>query len=67
MGRDTVCRIEESCNPVNKSPVEAINDIVNPCEKLEKQIAEQRKTLTEILNWLKDWANLTNYDRGGLK
>ena len=70
MGRDTVCRVEESCNPVNKSPIEAINDIVNPCEKLEKRIVEQEKTLTEILYWVKECVNPTNnYDkmRGGLK
>ena len=65
MGRDTVCRIEESCNPVNKSPVEAINDILNPCEKLEKHIAEVEKKLTDIFNRLEECAIRINSDYNG--
>jgi hypothetical protein len=41
-GKDTVCRVEESVvnRDNNRSAVEAINDIFNPTERLEKQIVE---------------------------
>jgi len=38
MGKETVCRVEESLHP-KKSALEAINDIFNPMEKVERQIA----------------------------
>jgi len=37
MGKETVCRVEESLHP-KKSPLETINNIFNPMEKVEKQI-----------------------------
>lgn len=40
MREDTVCRVEESISPKNKSVVEAINNIFNPTERLEKQILD---------------------------
>jgi hypothetical protein len=36
--KETVCRVEESLHP-KKSALETINDIFNPIEKVEKQIA----------------------------
>jgi hypothetical protein len=38
MGEETVARVEESLHP-KKSALEIINDILNPMEKVEKQIA----------------------------
>ena len=60
MGPNTVCRVEESCNSVNKPVIEAINDIFNPCEKLERQFAEHDKKLNEIRNLLQELVNRTN-------
>ena len=45
MSRDTVCRVEKSCNFVNKTPIEAIYDILSPGKKLEKHIAEVDKKI----------------------
>jgi hypothetical protein len=48
MGKDTVCRVEETRHPKKNKPViEAINDIFNPNEKFAKQIAGQRGQLSE--------------------
>jgi hypothetical protein len=47
MGKDTVCRIEERKHP-NISPIEFINDVFNPVERVEKEIAEQGNKLSEI-------------------
>jgi O-phosphoseryl-tRNA(Cys) synthetase len=52
MGKDTVCRVEEIRNPKNKPVIEAINDIFNPNEKIEKQGIEERRQLSEIHNML---------------
>jgi hypothetical protein len=53
MGKDTVYRVEERKQP-HKNPLEFINDIFNPVERVEKQIAElkeeQDKKLSAILN-----------------
>ncbi len=53
MGKDTVYRVEERKQP-HKNPLEFVNDIFNPVERLEKQIAEfreeQEKKLSAILN-----------------
>jgi len=38
MGKETVSRVEESLHP-KKSALETINDIFNPMEKVEKQVA----------------------------
>jgi hypothetical protein len=42
-GADTLCRIEESITHKNKPVLDAINDIFNPNERLEKQIQELSK------------------------
>ena len=47
MGRDTVCRVEEEKH-LDKTAIEAINDIFNPYEKVEKHLAEQDKILHQI-------------------
>jgi hypothetical protein len=53
MGKDTIYRVEERKQP-HKNPLEFINDIFNPVERVEKQIAElkeeQDKKLSAILN-----------------
>jgi hypothetical protein len=49
-GRDTVCRVEESVVfPNNRSAVEAINDVFNPTERLEKQIVELDRKIDRML------------------
>lgn len=47
MGRDTVCRVEEE-RRYNRPAIEAINDIFNPYERVEKELAAQRKILHQI-------------------
>ena len=42
MGKDTVYRIEERKHP-HISPLDFINDVFNPLEKIEKLISEFRK------------------------
>jgi hypothetical protein len=41
MGKNTVCRVEERRHP-HKLPLDFINDVFNPLEKLEKLILELR-------------------------
>ena len=48
-GRDTVCRVEESVTPKGKSVVESVNDIFNPTERLEKQIANLTSKVDQFL------------------
>jgi hypothetical protein len=48
-GRDTVCRVEESFSSKNKSAVEAISDIFNPHERLEKQISDLGRKVDQLL------------------
>lgn len=62
LGKDTVCRVEESCNSVSKPAVDTINNIFNPHEKFEKQFLEYSRKLTEIHNWVKELVNRTNND-----
>jgi hypothetical protein len=47
MGRDTVCRVEEERHH-NRPAIEAINDVFNPYERIEKELAAQRKILDQI-------------------
>ena len=47
MGKETVCRVEESLHP-KKSVLETINDIFNPMEKVERQVAELTTKLSAI-------------------
>jgi hypothetical protein len=48
MGKDTVCRIEERKHP-NQSAIDFINDIFNPVERVEKQIAEYAKKVEKAI------------------
>jgi hypothetical protein len=48
-GRDTVCRVEESISSKNRSAVEAISDIFNPTERLEKQVSDINRKVNQLL------------------
>lgn len=44
MGKDTVCRVEERKQQINRPAIEVINDVFNPYEEIEemfKQIMEK--------------------------
>lgn len=41
MGRNTVCRIEKSCNSVNRPAIEAINNILNHHDENERRLVER--------------------------
>ena len=47
MGKETVSRVEESLHPKKSAP-ETINDIFNPMEKVEKQIATMNTKISVI-------------------
>jgi hypothetical protein len=47
LGKDTVCRIEENKQP-KKRAVEFINDILNPTEKIEKQLSGISERLDKL-------------------
>ena len=47
MGKETVCRVEESLHP-KKSALETIDDIFNPMEKVEKQIAALNTKISAV-------------------
>jgi hypothetical protein len=49
MGKDTLCRVEETRHPKNKPVIKDINDIFDPNEK---QGIEERRQLSEIHNCL---------------
>lgn len=49
MRKDTVCRVEESKNKVNKPVVEALNDIFNPYERIENLINRRFNELTSSI------------------
>ncbi len=53
MGKDTVYRVEERKQP-HKNPLEFINDIFNPVERIEKQIAEFREQQEKKLSAIHD-------------
>jgi len=59
-GKDTVCRVEESLNHVNKSAVQAINDIFpNPNVKFQQSsFDDDRTTITEIHDMVKSLVDL---------
>jgi len=63
MGKCTVCRVEESRNP-KKLVIDAINDIFNPVERLEKQSAMQAKKISEIHDMLSQLLPLSARGRG---
>ena len=56
MGNDTICRIEERKHP-NQSPIEFINDVFNPVEKVEKQVAEYAKKVDKIIGLFEQFTN----------
>lgn len=47
-GEDTLCRVEESISPKNKSVVEVIGNIFNPNERLEKRIADLSRKFDQL-------------------
>ena len=51
-GKDTVCRLEKSVviSGNNRSVVETINNIFNPTERLERQILDIDRKVTQILD-----------------
>ena len=53
MGKDTVYRVEERKQP-HKNPLEFINDIFNPVERVEKQMAEFRQEQDKKLSAIHD-------------
>jgi hypothetical protein len=56
-GENTLCRVEESISHKNKPVLEAINDIFNPNERLERRIAELGAAINHILKLLSSIAN----------
>jgi len=53
MGKETVSRVEESLHP-NKPALEFINNIFNPMEKVERQIAEFRDEMNRKISIIYD-------------
>jgi hypothetical protein len=53
MQRNTICRVEESCNHINKPAIDVISDIFNPCDKNARRLIDQEKKLVEIVDRLK--------------
>jgi hypothetical protein len=71
MGEDTVCRVEENIQP-NKPAVQALNEILNPTEKVVKQLQEINRKIDSALfkrridkNENEGVENLVDDDRGG--
>jgi hypothetical protein len=48
MGKDTVCRVEESLNPKEKSAIEAISTIFNPFDEIKDEMSEIRNKVDRI-------------------
>jgi hypothetical protein len=59
MHEDTVCRVEERKHP-NTSPIEFINDVFNPVERVEKQIVENTKMIDKLIGLLEKFARSTD-------
>ena len=59
MGKETVCRVEESLHP---SVLETINDIFNPMEKVEKQIAVLNTKLSAVYDIVSKLSMTTGYE-----
>jgi hypothetical protein len=53
MGKETVSRVEESLHP-NKPALELINNIFNPMEKVERDMAEFRDELNTKISAIYD-------------
>jgi hypothetical protein len=47
MGKDTVCRVEESIHPKQRTVMEVINDTFDPTGRVEKQIIENGRKIDE--------------------
>jgi hypothetical protein len=52
MGKDTVRRVEENKQP-KKPPLEFINDVFNPTERIERRIAEYQKKVEAVIKLAK--------------
>jgi hypothetical protein len=53
IGKSKFCRIEENRKQNNKNPIETINEIFNPWEKIEQSIAHGSKILSEVYKIIK--------------
>lgn len=58
-GENTLCRIEESVTFSDKTVIEAINNVFNPNERLEKQIVDLVSKVDQLLEFF-------NFDLGSL-
>jgi hypothetical protein len=60
IGKDTVCRVEESLNPKKKPTLQVINEILSNSDEREKQSADDssRRKITEIYDMVKSLLNL---------
>ena len=47
LGKDTVCRVEDAKQP-KKREVEFINDVLNPMEKIERQVSGISEQLDKL-------------------
>jgi hypothetical protein len=60
-GPDTICRVEESVSPNNKKPaIDAINDIFNPYDRIERKLDEIIAKLDPTNSTSVSWPNLNN-------
>lgn len=50
LGKDTVCRVEE-CKQPKESPLELINDIFNPIDRIEKRLNDISQQLNKLANF----------------
>jgi hypothetical protein len=50
VGKHTVCRVEESVSSTEVSAIQTINNIFNPCERIENQIKDLDKKLDKIFS-----------------
>ena len=48
-GPDTVCRVEQSVSS-KKPAIDAINDIFNPCERIEKKLHKIEAMLARYIS-----------------
>jgi hypothetical protein len=48
IGKNKFCRIEENRKQKDKNPIEVINEIFNPLEKLERVMVDNNKVLTDV-------------------
>jgi hypothetical protein len=62
MGADTICRVEQQMNLCKEasSAVEAINDILNPYERIEKRLTEIERKIAVAEGTKKPCVNKNN-------